>query len=331
MQIIIGGSGSTGSSLLKNILGRHPDIFASQEMSLFTKKALYADWQKNKKRIFNKKWTGLKTYGFHRYAQVDFYLEELGVDHRYIAQAIDQSTSLPHFVDRLFAPALHHKGANHWLEKTPANSCLFHDFLDAFDEGIVIHTVRHPLDTLASLVARGFDAYYAVGVYLINAALGLSVRGHDRYLEVKYEDLVRDPASVIGQLCASLSLPFYPQLLHPGQEEYIKVTKLKGWNYDETEAVNQGSVNRFNTMSSERQAEIETAAASIQLNEVGKEYFSTSINTISEIASILGYDITLQFDKGEIKKLKKYRHKDWFIRMKYQFPFAFKGFPLDIK
>ena len=40
MQVVMGGSGSTGSSLLKNILNRHPDIFSGEETEFFAKKMI---------------------------------------------------------------------------------------------------------------------------------------------------------------------------------------------------------------------------------------------------------------------------------------------------
>ena len=39
--IIIGGSGSSGSSLLATILNRHPEVAVGPELSLFNKPVLY--------------------------------------------------------------------------------------------------------------------------------------------------------------------------------------------------------------------------------------------------------------------------------------------------
>ena len=54
MAVLIGGSGSTGSSLLRTILNRHPLIFSGSELNFFNKKQLYYNWNKYKTRVLTK-------------------------------------------------------------------------------------------------------------------------------------------------------------------------------------------------------------------------------------------------------------------------------------
>ena len=51
MAIIIGGSGSSGSTMLIRKLSTHPDIFCGGETNFFNKEQLFENWNKNKLKI----------------------------------------------------------------------------------------------------------------------------------------------------------------------------------------------------------------------------------------------------------------------------------------
>mgnify|MGYP000285562696 CR=1 FL=1 len=330
--ILMGGSGSTGSSLLKNILGRHTQIFASQETSLFAKEKLYTDWSYSKNRIFKTRWRGLKNYGFHRYAQVDFYLDEIDLSTTQIKQLIKTSATLPDFAHALFNKKTSEKNVQYWLEKTPANSCQFKNFQNSFPTSKIIHTVRHPLDAIASMMARGHDPYYATCIYLVNTACGLSCRNDENYIEVKYEELVGAPDQTLQNICADLNLKFQSNMLQPKQEDHIQVTKLEGWQYDETQAVGKKSINRFEKLEIEQQHEILSAVASIRINEFGRRFYQTNISSIHEISEILEYDIRLSDLPKPINSqyLKKFKRRDQVKRALLNYPYGFWNYPIDI-
>ncbi len=327
----MGGSGSTGSSLLKNILGRHPDIFASQETSLFAKKELYENWSMAKGNIFKSQWFGLKNYSFHRYAKIDFYPVESHITFETALQLIRASSSFQAFANSYFGMAARQNDANIWVEKTPANACLFQHFDHAFNNSLLIHVIRHPLDTIASLVSRGFDPYYAACVYLIHTASALACRQKTNYVEVGYENLVQTPAETVASLCSRIHINFDPIMLNPHQEEQIDVTKLEGWQYNETEAIGTKSVDRFFTLHQSLQDDIWMAIQSIQINKKGQEIYQTQHTTILEISEILGYRLKHDSIKRSKKnKLKKFKWQDQFIRMKYNYPYALRNYPISI-
>jgi len=75
----------------------------------------------------------------------------------------------------------------------------------AMPEGIVTKTWAHPK------TAADFACQWRAEV---KAALALGQRvGPDRYLEVRYEALVADPAAEIERICAFAGLPFEPEML----------------------------------------------------------------------------------------------------------------------
>ncbi len=331
MALLMGGSGSTGSSLLKNILGRHSAIFGSQEMSLFAKKEVYDDWEKSKKKIFNRHFGGLKNHGFHRYNRIDFYPSELLIKLDQIRKITSASTTLASFTAQLFATALRQHSKHLWLEKTPANSCLFNHFLRVFPEGHVIHTTRHPLETIASLVRRGFNPYYATCVYLINTACGLSCADDERYIIVPYETLTADPKSTISDVLGALKLEYEDKVLHPNQEDHISVTKLSGWMFDETDSVKVQPKNRFLALSDEVQKQILCAIQFVKISETGLNFYKSKFRTVNEIANELDYELPdLSFKKIH-PAIPKWRKADKRNRLLKGYWRHYRNYPIELQ
>ncbi|MDF1696371.1 MAG: sulfotransferase [Saprospiraceae bacterium] len=329
MQVIMGGSGSTGSSLLKNILNRNDDIFAGGETAFFAKKMIYENWDKAKSRVLKRKLFGLRNHGWHIYNGTDLLQKEYLWQQNDLQVALFRSRDLLDFTNTFYAKSLNLSGAHIWLEKTPANSACFASFLRSFENGKVIHMVRNPFDTIASLQKRGYDLYYAVGIYLLNSVCGASVMTSSRCLTVKYEDLISDPEITVRSICSFLDVPYQSRMLIP-QGEKVSEPKLYGWKYDETKAIGKGSVGRFNTLSDEMQHEILEAVNMVQVNEVGKSYYDVSIQNIQELCGILNYDFYSIGKRTTYKKLKKQELKDRIQRVRRGYPTGFY-YPLRIQ
>lgn len=329
MQVLMGGSGSTGSSLLKNILNRHQDIFSGEETTFFAKKMIYDDWSKAKNRVLKKKFFGLRNHGWHLFNGTKLLHKEYQWTKEELKQLIQKSQSLLDFAKVFYARPLESKGARIWLEKTPANAACFSFFLSAFPEGRVIHITRNPYDTIASLCSRGYGLYYAIGIYLLNTACGLEVMGEDRVFTAKYEDLTSYPENVVENLCDFLAISFDPEMLLP-QGETVKKPKLSGWNYDETKAIEKGAVGRFNKLDENSKAAILGAVNRICISKVGQEYYQTKISSIKDICSELEYDYYEADNRSILRQLKKERRSDRWNRIRRGYPTG-NHYPLEIK
>lgn len=155
--ILIGGSPSTGSSVLVNVLNRHPELAAGPETYLFIHPDLYREWDRYGHYLLKRdRFRGLKSIGWFRKNGADLLLPEYGWDPAGLAALLNRSASFPEFVEGYFSTAMTRKGATQWIEKSPSNSLAFPDFLKFFPEGKVIHTTRNPYDAVASLIARTF-------------------------------------------------------------------------------------------------------------------------------------------------------------------------------
>ena len=112
MQVIMGGSGSTGSSLLKNILNRHHDIFSGGETAFFAKKMIYEKWKKARPRVLKRKLFGLRNHGWHIYNGTDLLQQEYLWDEVDLEAALMTSSSLKEFTSIYYEKAMKLKGAS---------------------------------------------------------------------------------------------------------------------------------------------------------------------------------------------------------------------------
>ena len=111
------------------------------------------------------------------------------------------------------------RGKARYAEKTPINVLHIELLADVFPEARFIHLIRDGRDVALSYLDTDFGASS-----LPEAAVqwrrfvrkgrrsGARVGAH-RYQEVRYEDLVADPDTVLRSLCEFIDLPFDPSML----------------------------------------------------------------------------------------------------------------------
>lgn len=283
MATLIGGSPSTGSSLLRRILNRHSELFCGSETALFTKKEFYNNWNESKHLIFKKGRPGLKSASWHHYNGIiiedDYYLDD-----ETVLDAVNDSNNLnlKDFSRAFFAKALIINNKSEWIEKTPGNTFVFGDFLNLFPSGKCIHIVRSPLDTIASLVNRGTSVFNAVSLYLLNSSAGLAHYTNPRVLTIKYENLVDNPRAAVERVCQFLGYSFEEEMLIPTGDE-TGPDHMKGWAYKETENIGNKSIGRFEKLEADLQEEIVKMAATL------KSRLVENIHSVKEIANAMEY------------------------------------------
>lgn len=275
MPAIIGGSPSTGTSVLVNVVNRHSKIYAGPETHLFTKPNLYLDWNRYKRSILNRRKGGLKSPGLHRFNGV--ILDES----KNLKSLVDDANSLMEFADKYFDTK-----EGDWIEKTPANSYCFDHFLNTNDSSKVILMVRNPYDTVSSLMARGLSLPAACAIYLCNSLANFDLSDDERFHIIQYESLVHESEKEVKELCEFLEIEYEPQLLQ-GEEELIK---MKGWKQNEKDSIGVQSLNRFSELEDPKKEEIINALASIKLVSKQWPFDSIEIKSILDICDLLGYE-----------------------------------------
>jgi len=225
---LIGGCGSSGTTLLAHLLHRTHDIHSGPEMAAFHHRALYDQehFQRNLYRC-------LAGHGLRVGLQVGnldfplvpnvFFMERdyygvPGVDGEHeLLRAADDLPTLLRWMKAQMA-------ANHgihedflWLDQTPKNAVSALEFLQSVPGGKFIHLLRDGRDVVASLARRyaqeepghGPATYLLAGCarWCFDTRQAHRARNEAGYLEVRYEDLVQDPVHWVNQILAHLGRP----------------------------------------------------------------------------------------------------------------------------
>ena len=326
MSIIIGGSSSSGSSLLQTILNRHSHIYCGPETSLFCKRGLFLKWKKNKNRILSSGWSALRNHSWFLLNGVHIFNKTAIWSCGEIQDIINKSITFQQFVDLYFAKYLDHFGKRFWIEKTPSNVVNFELFLNSFTKSKVVHVVRNPYDTITSLIKRGFTPYFACGLYLFNTASGLSARDDDNYFQICYENLVMDSKSELKKICNHLGFDFEEEMMDFKKNNLDMVNKIEGWSYDASESIGATSIGSFNRLGEQLKEEIKTISSLMVLHGSHRK----KENSIREICQILGYEYQESHQNITIKH-KLYRYWDMINRTARNYPTHLFNYPISFK
>jgi LPS sulfotransferase NodH len=213
-HIVMGGAPRSGTTVLRKLFDRHPQVCCGAETKIFVPAAVNLAWLSQSYHIP---------------------LPELGAMR---TDAPSQAVFIDAFASRVRADA----GKARWAEKTPQNIRHLQWILARFPQAAVIHVIRDGRDVVCSmrqhpdwrwqdgawqkvLVPRSLEWY--ARRWLDDTAAGLAWRGDPRYVEVRYEDLVADPRAVLHSICDGIGAVADPDWLaqvaqrvdRPGQTE----------------------------------------------------------------------------------------------------------------
>ncbi len=192
-HIVMGGAPRSGTTVLRKLLDRHPEVCCGAETKLFVPAAFNLAWLAAAYGISEADLTVLRT----------------------------AATSQAAFIDAFAARVRASAGKSRWAEKTPQNIRHLDWILEHFPEASVIHIVRDGRDVVCSmrehpdwrwvsgawqkvLVPRPVEWY--AQRWLDDTSAGMLRRGDGRCREVRYEDLVADPVATLRTLCGSVGL-----------------------------------------------------------------------------------------------------------------------------
>jgi hypothetical protein len=120
-----------------------------------------------------------------------------------------------------------HGGPGRYGDKTPAFVLHMELLAGLFPEARFVHLIRDGRDVARSLVQAPFGPNglaRAAEVWSRRVTRGRASGerlGPNRYLEVRYESMVVDPAAALRSVCAFLELEFRDEMLHPEEGETL--------------------------------------------------------------------------------------------------------------
>lgn len=131
-------------------------------------------------------------------------------------------TTISSILSGLYEKNAQGEGKRRWGEKTPYYVLHMPLILEMFPGAKFIHLIRDGRDVLLSLFGRCddfgvYNSYYGAKYWEHFVATGQhwgKRLGSERYLEIRYEDLVSQPELTIRRTLAFLDEPFDPAVIH---------------------------------------------------------------------------------------------------------------------
>lgn len=272
--IFVGGCPSSGTTLLRAILDSHSAIACGPELAIFDRAYIYTQ-KYSRFRALIEVTPIILDYPFHVKGNSRFHVNTLAL----VLETCEGARTASHFCpstggtptnvlsyvdswDEVIACAKQHEdyvsffnallggyaarqGKQRWAEKSPENICYARQTLDLFPHSVFISVMRHPFDTVASMVFRKRNPF------TLERALGRlaeSLRGRakclrdERFFEVRYEQLIAQSQETVANMMRFLGHESEPDQLafhtkeRPSTGEYattpIFSTSIGRWKRD---------------------------------------------------------------------------------------------------
>lgn len=194
----------SGTTLLRDVLRRHPDLAAPEETHFYR-------WAEAFGGVIYKK-TVTENSVLKRHREMD------GISEPEFQELLESSVSRADLCRRYMGLYLKRNkpGARRWFDKTPQNVYGAALIASEMPAAQFIHIVRHPFDVVASLrIGKVIKVQSLVAACSYwNEAAGiihvLKKAYPQRVHEVRYEDFTREPMPELGKILAFLGEDFDP-------------------------------------------------------------------------------------------------------------------------
>lgn len=210
--VFIVGSPRSGTSLLRNMLNRHPSLAICGETHfnhyVYKRRRAFGDLSnlENRQRLVSE------------YLSIQR-IRRLGIDvPRLQEKLVREATSYPALFAGVAGSYAASAGKERWGEKTPQHARISELLCEWFPGAAILHILRDPRDAVASLQRMPWAAKSVISNARNWLACNLAAleSSHRReYLLVRYETLVAQPEKELARICAHLGEDYVPAMLAP--------------------------------------------------------------------------------------------------------------------
>lgn len=209
------GCGRSGTTLLNVMLGLHP------RLAVVPESWLHAGWRRARRNS-----ASLEDVFKH----CRYFL--WGADPKWVGEWFDVSASMsyPDLISAAFGSFAGYIGKSRWGEKTSAARQL-RPLARLFPDAQFVHIIRDGREVATSLASQEWgppNAAVGACTWRLDVTLGRSAArrlDRDRYLEIRYEELVVDPEATLKRVCSFLREDYDPVMV-----DYSKhVAEMEPW------------------------------------------------------------------------------------------------------
>ena len=210
--LLVGGCPRSGTTLLRAILDNHPELAMPVEtnfvLPLWHERSAFGDLRREDARRAVGEWIFAGKGRGGKRIRGDMPVAES------VARCAAAGPTLGSVLAACFALYAERTGKPRWGDKRPRYAMYPGVLFDLFPDAQFVNVVRDPRGAVASQIPMGWDeSEVALEASLANWELSvrrvddLAARLRpDQLLDVRYEDLVRDPAAELARICAFAGL-----------------------------------------------------------------------------------------------------------------------------
>lgn len=204
--IFIGGMFKSGTTLLRNMLGQHPNLFSGFETKWF----LLDNPEKRADRL-------------------DMLSKLYEQDPEHLQKLWEEAGSGAAFLSVFMNGNLKESDKARWIDKTPENIMHADEIFKSWSNGKLIHIVRDPRDVFVGRrEAKGLDVEAFVDVYekMFMPCLDLFGKKTNQYMDIRYEDLINNPKGTMKKVLAFIGEPWNEAVsVYEGSDKDYKAVK----------------------------------------------------------------------------------------------------------
>lgn len=211
--VFIVGMNGSGTSMMLDSLGRHPELYAVPQETLMMPYIIgqatrFGDLTDD--AIFT-------AYGQFALAQMPVLRRITGQEALQLpADWLTQPRTIEGVFDGIFGSLAKARNKARWCEKTPDHVQHIRLLAEVFPGASFVHMIRDGRE-VASSIGRRQMRHPELVIYrwkkLVEEGRSAGAGLPGRYLEVRYEDLTSDPRGQMQRLCAFLKVNFAEQVL----------------------------------------------------------------------------------------------------------------------
>ena len=215
--IIIGGSGRTGTTLLRCLIDTHSKYACGPESCLLSNSA------KNRHGYTPANFKSQMNNPFGR-QEWQVFAKNFEIPLHRVESMLESSPGRTQFIETFLRDYAERKGKERWAEKTPWNVLELNYIFDHFPNAIFVHAIRDGRDVMCSwftvpetapggraLRGDGLDGLFDYWKRAVKPAL--EWRNHNRYMEIRYEDVVTTPEEALTPLLSRVGVKWEPSML----------------------------------------------------------------------------------------------------------------------
>ncbi|MBE9147948.1 alpha/beta fold hydrolase, partial [Coleofasciculus sp. LEGE 07092] len=207
-----------GSTLLRVMLAGHPGLFSPPELHLLPFEGM-AEWSEE---------LGLSYLGEGLQRA---FMELMDIDGKGSKKLVDELTQQNISIQQVYGRLQELAGERLLVDKSPSYAASMQTLQrseELFAGAKYIHLVRHPYAVIESFVRNRIDKILGIeelDPHFVAEQIWVTINRNilefgqqiepSRYHQVRYEELVSDPATVMSSLCEFLEVPFDEAILQP--------------------------------------------------------------------------------------------------------------------